>query len=498
MLAILRTRFISFDKNMQLDVLNSGVLQVGNSNELAVLMREGVNPRKDGYFYTYVTNKSEGKVNFNNLEIVRWAPKIRAVYDYYPFGLTWENPTTPNDPNAVHDRTAQGKELQFSEFSGGRGLALLDFHARMYDPALARWSIPDPAYQFSNPYLAMGNNPVIGVDPDGQWVNTAIGAVAGGATNLALQAIQGNVTDVKSGLIAFGRGAIAGALAVNGVYGVTNWGMTAGVIGAASLNMPSASFQINDKLAVSISPSIANSLGTGLGVSVGIQYQIADHWTLSLNSNVTNYGTYLATGKSFTEGLISAGVFFDDKTTSFSFSSNQFLGGDFTQRTSTISYGHGDFRGSIENDWLPGLSAGNILSDGWDRDRTGAFEFIYTDQKTSNEFATGFLVFTGSPTTKDKNTSQLEKNDKAKFGYEYSNTSARNPSLRAGIAYMRFNEFSSGWNHDQIRHAIQNRFIHDWLLGLKDDPSPWFSQTYQNFGFYSRIGKSKNPNTLWD
>ena len=32
-----------------------------------------------------------------------------------------------------------------------------------------RWLSPDPAGQFHSPYLGMGNNPISGVDPDGQW-----------------------------------------------------------------------------------------------------------------------------------------------------------------------------------------------------------------------------------------------------------------------------------------------------------------------------------------
>jgi uncharacterized protein RhaS with RHS repeats len=40
----------------------------------------------------------------------------------------------------------------------------------MYDGATGRWLVPDPAAQFANPYLAMGNNPLMGVDPDGRIV----------------------------------------------------------------------------------------------------------------------------------------------------------------------------------------------------------------------------------------------------------------------------------------------------------------------------------------
>jgi hypothetical protein len=52
---------------------------------------------------------------------------------------------------------------------------MYDFHARHYDPQLGRWFTPDPAMQFSNPYLAMGNNPVMYVDPDGELALTFLG-----------------------------------------------------------------------------------------------------------------------------------------------------------------------------------------------------------------------------------------------------------------------------------------------------------------------------------
>lgn len=46
------------------------------------------------------------------LTIKRWAPMVRVVYDYYPYGLTWENPKLPNDPEGVHDHAYQDKEFQ--------------------------------------------------------------------------------------------------------------------------------------------------------------------------------------------------------------------------------------------------------------------------------------------------------------------------------------------------------------------------------------------------
>jgi RHS repeat-associated protein len=172
-----------FDKNKNVIPTQSGIIQVGEANTLGQLAQSGIVARSDGFFYTYVTNRSEGAVYFDNLAIKHWAPMVRLTYDYYPYGLTWENPKLPTDPNAVHDHAYQGKEFQFAEFTTGHGLALYDFHARMYDPCTARWLVPDPAAQFANPYLAMGNSPILQIDPDGEFIVTAIvvGAIVGAA-----------------------------------------------------------------------------------------------------------------------------------------------------------------------------------------------------------------------------------------------------------------------------------------------------------------------------
>ena len=68
----------------------------------------------------------------------------------------------------------QGKELVEEQ-----GLDWQDFHARMYGPAIARFLAVDLQDQFASPYMAMGNNPIIGVDPDGEFVFTAMAIGAG-------------------------------------------------------------------------------------------------------------------------------------------------------------------------------------------------------------------------------------------------------------------------------------------------------------------------------
>jgi Bacterial toxin 23 len=192
--------YIYFDNNMQIKSNASGVMQVGDADALGTLARNGIQIDEDGFLYAYLTNRSEARVSFNKFTITRWKPMVRVTYDYYPLGMPWRNPPLVGDPESIHDCTFQDKEFQFNECGDGVGLALSAFHvtklldaaqrslrdwnpaaqrcgARMYDPAIGRWLVPDPASQFANPYLAMGNNPVSMVDPDGCFVNQIFDAM---------------------------------------------------------------------------------------------------------------------------------------------------------------------------------------------------------------------------------------------------------------------------------------------------------------------------------
>jgi RHS repeat-associated protein len=87
-------------------------------------------------------------------------------------GGIWVQPSNPAGRQPFHSHTFipnrflyQGKEWQTA-----LALNLYDFHARQYDPALGRWLAMDPQGQFASPYNGMGNNPVMGVDPDGEFV----------------------------------------------------------------------------------------------------------------------------------------------------------------------------------------------------------------------------------------------------------------------------------------------------------------------------------------
>ena len=88
------------------------------------------------------------------------AVSLEAVYDYYPYGAVMRS--YENSP--ANMRLYQGKE-----WHDQLALNWYDFGSRYYDPVLGMWGSVDPQKQFASPYLAMGNNPVMMADPDGEW-----------------------------------------------------------------------------------------------------------------------------------------------------------------------------------------------------------------------------------------------------------------------------------------------------------------------------------------
>ena len=74
---------------------------------------------------------------------------------------------------ALQDRKYSGKP-----FDRRHGLDLYDYGARRYDPALSRWTSPDPLCEYYyniSPYAFCTNNPIRYIDPDGRWLWDATG-----------------------------------------------------------------------------------------------------------------------------------------------------------------------------------------------------------------------------------------------------------------------------------------------------------------------------------
>ena len=220
-------------------LVDQGFQQVSQAAEVSqahpdtspeVLSLQVVAP-KNGYVQTYLSNESQADINvyFDDLQVVHRGSNILSVTDYYPFGAPFQQPSVGLNGKYLY----QGKEWQSS-----LGLNLYDHHARQYDPYLGRWHVQDPQQQFASPYLAMGNNPISLVDPDGEFVpliiGVGIGLVSGymsgrasGATGgeLAFQTLAGGLIGGFSGGLGSSVAAGVGA-SVSGAFG--------GLLGAAA------------------------------------------------------------------------------------------------------------------------------------------------------------------------------------------------------------------------------------------------------------------------
>ncbi|MEL6865014.1 MAG: polymorphic toxin-type HINT domain-containing protein [Bacteroidota bacterium] len=86
--------------------------------------------------------------------------ELLSFADYYPYGMVMPGHEQASSPR--YRLGYQGKELDAK-------VGLYAFQLRMYDPRLGKWLSPDPYDQHWSPYLAMSNNPISFIDPDGGW-----------------------------------------------------------------------------------------------------------------------------------------------------------------------------------------------------------------------------------------------------------------------------------------------------------------------------------------
>ncbi|MCL2683456.1 MAG: hypothetical protein FWE63_08290, partial [Bacteroidales bacterium] len=178
---------------------------------------------------------------------------------------------------------------------------LINMNGRMYDPIIGRMLSPDPyvpngAYtQDFNRYMYARNNPLAYIDPDGEWVHLAIGALIGGTVNVIVnwKKIDG---DWGKGLAYFGIGAAAGALG-------------AGVGAGASAMMGSALSSATGTVAAG--SFSAGFLGTSTVISTGFAAGFVSGVAGGATSGFLNSAgnNWLENGKDATfKGVFGAGL----------------------------------------------------------------------------------------------------------------------------------------------------------------------------------------------
>jgi RHS repeat-associated protein len=111
------------------------------------------------YIYAISDHLSNTRVTVS-ADKVSGAAVVISSADYYAWGMNMPGRETTSSP-----KFRLGYQGQ--EYEGA--VKMYGFALRMYDQRLGRWHATDPYEQHWSPYLAMSNNPVSFVDPDGGW-----------------------------------------------------------------------------------------------------------------------------------------------------------------------------------------------------------------------------------------------------------------------------------------------------------------------------------------
>ena len=430
-----------------------------------------------GYVYIYLSydNDSGGDVFFDDFKITVTESPVIQVNSYYPFGLqayTWLREGETDNAYLF-----QGKELIAQ--TGWH-----DFGSRMYWGELGRWFSSDPQNQFASGYVGMGNNPVNGTDPNGEWfgIDDLVAAGIGFAVGYISSGIQTGDWGSKS-LTAGAIGAVTGWLAYNtaGLSAATSATHTPHLaqfaanqaLGIAGSALPSASFKAGN-FTFSVSPAFSTS---GFGANGGISYSDGNI-SLGLSGGLgRNFGTNDLSNKfaAFSKGsyrswAVSGGATID----------GAFYGG---------SYGvnHSNYSGpNSQNIGYAGLQLGDLslrldedaFGDHGDRWKTGGGTASY---RINNDLtvAAGMAFITG------EHLGGVLPERNPKTDKPYTDPSKEYPfAFRGGALYggvvNRGNAYFVGNSSERRLHSVQDR-VHD--SAIKAINTPYY---FGNVGTYGR------------
>ncbi|PWH83981.1 hypothetical protein DIS18_05385 [Algibacter marinivivus] len=255
---------------------------------------------KDGSTFKYVyqikDHLGNNRISFSDIDNSGAINPINEIFsntDYYVMGLT-HNGEFISSAGSNYNYKLQGKEeLDFGNYN------MYDFGSRMYDASVGRWFNTDPQNQFGSPYLAMGNNPVMVIDPDGElawFVPIIAGAVIGGA-NTAIQNPRADFGDILTGA---GIGGLSGAVS----YGIGE--LTSGITSFGTKSLVSAGLHGVSQGSFSFAQGGDFFTGAGIGVGTSFLSSLTSDWRPGAQIGVSALSGGIIseiTGGDFTEGF---------------------------------------------------------------------------------------------------------------------------------------------------------------------------------------------------
>lgn len=328
-----------------------------------------------------------------------------------------------------------------------------------YDTQLGRWQTTDPQNQFASPYLALGNNPVNGTDPNGEFFVEAFLGVSAifGLFQLGVDAIAGNVNNFGDSFASFGRGFLSGTIWQLSFGSPTPFYTPFQLIANATLSAGSSylpSYQVgvgdeNGGISFGISPvAFFGSHGFRAGVALNANISSGP---FSLGFGVSSsYGAGLGKSGNNFETIVSTRAAYNAPHFGFSYGINEYSRSDKfgNQVTGSLSVRIRDVTLSHEND---------ILGDRGDRYRTGGSTISYRIN-ASESVSLNFNVFTGDPGMSERPTDEyiVQRNGKIKEYYTgFDANEYRNGLLSFG--YRNGNRgFNVGIDSEAIRAGFQN------------------------------------------
>jgi RHS repeat-associated protein len=208
-----------------------GAFQYSNGNLQFFQHSEGyVLPASGNYDYVYIHRDHLGnnRVSYSDLnndgDIDILNGEIVSSTDYYVMGLTHTGGLSTGTSSGYNYKYNGKEEISFANYN------MYDFGSRMYDPSVGRWFNTDPQNQFQSPYLAMGNNGMMMLDPDGELAFETMVLIS--------MALSGTIaavsTAINGGDIGQVIGSFIAASAESGVKSAATLGLLYGLEGVVA------------------------------------------------------------------------------------------------------------------------------------------------------------------------------------------------------------------------------------------------------------------------